>query len=422
MGVIEDLKLQSFDEVAERMQPVFPSMIVLGASRARISFLTSKNEAGKISGILWVWSANMSFSRRTYLKSSVAALASAGMGTVLPASAVTVRKGKNSGVFYLTELLGNPKGTDLKIAKQVGLTWAIAGGGMGTARKEDYIEAVRRKKEAFAAAGMQIAGVEGHPVPFEKIKLGLEGRDEEIENTKWAIEALAKNGINLICYNFMAGLGWTRTSQSVEERGGALTSEFDLEAAKAQGPTTYGEVSEEKMWQNCEYFIKAVMPVAEKFKVKMALHPDDPPLSPLRGIARIINSKKSYERIMDMVPSPYNGITFCQANFVLMKEDIYSLAQEWCARKKIFFIHYRDIRGDKTHFRETFHDNGQTDMVRILEVYSKGGFQGPIRPDHAPALAGEAQNGKASGYTMGGKILAFGYMKGIMDSRGLSYT
>ena len=81
----------------------------------------------------------------------------------------------------------------------------------------------------------------------------------------------------MICYNFMAGLGWTRTNQSVKERGGALTSEFDLEAAKAQGLTRAGEVSEEKMWRNCEYFIKAVMPVADKFKVKMALHPDDPP-------------------------------------------------------------------------------------------------------------------------------------------------
>lgn len=364
----------------------------------------------------------MNLSRRTYLKGSAATLFGAAAGTALPASAATTKRSNSKGCFYLTELLGNPQSNDVKIAKQLGVNWVIAGGGMGRSRREEYVEAVRRRKEAFAAVGMQIAGVEGHPVPFERIKLGVEGRDEEIENTKWAIEALAKNGINMICYNFMAGLGWTRTSQSVQERGGALTSEFDLEAAKARGLTRAGEVSEEKMWQNCEYFIKAVMPVADKFKVKMALHPDDPPLSPLRGIARIITSKKSYERIMDMVPSPYNGVTFCQANFVLMKEDIYSLAKQWCSRNKIFFVHYRDVQGDKTHFRETFHDNGPTDMVRILEVYGKGGFKGPIRPDHAPALAGEAQNGRASGYTMGGKILAFGYMKGIMDSLGLKYA
>jgi mannonate dehydratase len=358
-------------------------------------------------------------SRRNCIQSSIAVLAGA---AALPASAGTTKKSNDKGCFYLTELLSNPQSNDVKVSRQVGVNWVIAGGGMGSVRKEQYVDAVKQQKDAFAAVGMQIAGVEGHPVPFEKIKLGLDGRDDEIENTKWAIEALARNGINMICYNFMAGLGWTRTSQSVEERGGALTSEFDLAKAQAQGLTQYGEVSEEKMWKNAEYFIKAVMPVADKFKVKMALHPDDPPTSPLRGIARIVTSKKSYERIMEMVPSPYNGITYCQANFVLMKEDVYALAKEWCNRNKIFFVHYRDVQGDTKHFHETFHDNGPTDMVRMLEVYSKGGFVGPIRPDHAPALSGEAQNGRASGYTIGGKVLAFGYMKGIMDSLGLKYA
>ena len=363
----------------------------------------------------------MEVSRRKMIQGSVATLVGAGAGTALPAQAKTTKKSNNKGCFYLTELLSGPQSNDVKISSQVGLNWVIAGGGL-RGRKEQYVDVVKQQKDAFAAVGMQIAGVEGHPVAFERIKLGLDGRDDEIENTKWAIEALAKNGINMICYNFMAGLGWTRTNQSVQERGGALTSEFDLEAAKKQGLTQYGEVSEEKMWKNAEYFIKAVMPVAEKFKVKMALHPDDPPINPLRGIARIVTSKRSYERIMDMVPSPYNGITYCQANFVLMKEDVYGLAKEWCNRNKIFFVHYRDVQGDTSHFHETFHDNGPTDMVRMLEVYSKGGFNGPIRPDHAPALAGEAQNGRASGYTMGGKVLAFGYMKGIMDSLGLKYV
>ena len=398
----------------------------------------------------------MEFSRRKYLQGSVAGLVGAGAGTALPASGMTTKKSNNKGCFYLTELLGEPRpagaaaspappappagnapagpgrgnmagggafppNNDLTICKQVGLNWVIANGGC-RGRKEDYAANCAKQVEAYKAVGFQVAGMEGHPVPFENIKLGTEGRDQEIENTKWAIEALAKNGINMICYNFMAGLGWTRTNQAVKERGGALTSEFDLEAAKAQGLTRAGEVSEEKMWQNIEHFIKEVMPVADKFKVKMALHPDDPPISPLRGIARIVVSKKNYERIMAIYPSPYNGITFCQANFVLMKEDIYSLAKEWCERKKIFFVHYRDVEGDTKHFHETFHDNGPTDMIRILEVYSKAGFVGPIRPDHAPALAGEAQNGRASGYTIGGKVLAFGYMKGIMDAAGLKHV
>jgi len=114
-----------------------------------------------------------------------------------------------------------------------------------------------------------------------------------------------------------------------------------------------------------------------------------------------------------------NGVTFCQANFKLMGEDIYSLAKEWGRKKKIFFVHFRDVDGTKQKFHETFHDNGPTDMVRMLQIYSKAGFNGPIRPDHAPTIEGDAND--RPGYTMGGKVLAFGYMKGIMDALKLPY-
>jgi hypothetical protein len=118
----------------------------------------------------------MRISRRNVIQSSVATLI--GAGAARPASAKTTRKSNNKGCFYLTELLGAPASNDVKISRQVGLNWVIAGGGMGRVRKEQYVDAVRQQKEAFAAVGMQIAGVEGHPVPFEKIKLGLDGRDD----------------------------------------------------------------------------------------------------------------------------------------------------------------------------------------------------------------------------------------------------
>ncbi len=363
----------------------------------------------------------MEISRRNLMRGSVAALIGSGAGAALPATAKTTRKSNSKGCFYLTELLNNPAGNDVTISKQVGVNYVIATNTC-RGRKEQYMESVRAAKEAWAKVGMEVAGVEGPPWPFENLKAGTDQADAEIENTKWAIEALSRNGINMVCYNFMAGVGWTRTNQSLPDRGGALTSEFDLEDTRKMPLTRFGEISEEKMWKTIEKFMKEVMPVADKFKMKMALHPDDPPLSPLRGVARVVTSKRNYERIMAMAPSPYNGVTFCQANFKLMKEDIYSLAKEWCNRKKIFFVHFRDVDGDVTKFRETFHDNGPTDMIRMLEIYSKGGFVGPIRPDHAPALAGEAQNGRASGYTIGGKVLAFGYMKGIMDTLGLKYV
>jgi mannonate dehydratase len=357
--------------------------------------------------------------RRNYIHGTLAGLA--GGVTALPALARPSAPSKTG--FKLSELFGDPQSTDVTIAKQIGVNHVITGMGLARVRKEQYVEAAQKAKDAWAAVGMTVAGVEGHPVSMERAKTGVEGADEEIENTKWAIEALSKAGINMICYNFMAGLGWTRTNTKVPERGGALTSEFDAAVAEAMGPTRAGEITEEKMWANMTRFIKEVMPVADKFKVKMALHPDDPPLSPLRGVARIVTSARNYRRVMDMFPSPMNGVTFCQANFKLMGEDIYTLAKEWCSQKKVFFVHFRDVDGEKRKFHETFHDNGPTDMARMLEVYARNGFDGPIRPDHAPAIASDNVGDRgSSGYTIGAKVFAFGYMKGIMEALKLPHA
>jgi mannonate dehydratase len=352
-------------------------------------------------------------------RQTLSTLAGAGLTPAVPPAVAKTPAG--AGVQF-SELFSPGDTRKLKLAKQVGVNHAIVGvaGALAGVRREEYAATLSKIKDEFQAAGLAIAGVESHPVDAEKIKLGVEGRDEQIENYKWAIEALAKTGIPMICYNFMAGLGWYRTRVDVKERGGALVSEFNLTDAAAKGPTQWGEVSEEKMWSNMEYFQKAVIPVAEKFKIQMALHPDDPPLSPLRGIARIVVSARNYRRIMDMVPSPVNGVTYCQANFVLMGEDVEALAREWCRQKKIFFVHFRDVAGRKQHFRETFHDNGPTNMVRMLQVYSESGFVGPMRPDHAPTLDNEDND--HPGYGMNGKIFAFGYMAGIMRALKLPYS
>jgi mannonate dehydratase len=306
------------------------------------------------------------------------------------------------------------------LGRQAGVSHAIVGAGLGDVPRDQYVNHLKKMKADYEAAGLTILGVESHPVPAEKIKLGLPGRDEEIENYIAAIKALSEVGIGMICYNFMAGFSWLRTKVDVLERGGALTSEFDYRDAEAQGLTEWGTVSEKKIWDNITYFQKAVIPVAEKAGVKMALHPDDPPISPLRGIGRILTSAKNYRRVFDIVPSPVNGVTFCQANFKTMGEDIEALAKEWLKEKKIFFVHLRDVEGTKEHFRETFHDNGPTDMPRMLKIYHEYGFDGPMRPDHAPIMAGETND--TPGYGMLGKLFAFGYMKGIMDGLRIPYA
>jgi len=360
--------------------------------------------------------------RRDYVKRALATMAGAAMPTSPSFAAGAGEQSAQSpasagGRIVLCELTGPGRLATTMV--QMGLTHVIAGVGLrGTV--EEQAQQVARTKERYEAAGLKIVGVEGAPVRFERIKLGLDGWDEEIQNFINAIEALSQAGIRMICYNWMAGLGWTRTNQRVPDRGGAVTSEFDLRVAEEMGETRYGRVSEEKIWDNLVYFQKAVIPVAEKFGVRMALHPDDPPISPLRGIGRILTSAENYRQVMNIVPSPVNGITFCQANFKLMGEDIYALAKEWCDQKKVFFVHLRDVEGTKEHFRETFHDNGPTDMARMLRIYGACGYDLPIRPDHAPMMEGDTP-GQTGGYGVVGKVLAFGYLMGLMKAQNIAY-
>ena len=307
-----------------------------------------------------------------------------------------------------------------RISKQIGVNYAICGAALDRVKRSEYEATLAKMKTDFAEIGMTVAGVESHPVSAEKIKLGVAGRDEELENYIAAIKALSNAGIPVLCYNFMAGLGWYRTRTDAPGRGGALITDFDSEAAAAQGLTKWGEVPEEKLWDNITYFLKAVIPEAQKAGVKMALHPDDPPLPKLRGISRIVTSAANYRRIMNIVPSPVNGVTFCQANFIAMGENCEALVKEWGKQKKIFFVHFRDIAGTRDHFRETFHDEGQTDMVRMLRAYHEAGVDAPIRPDHAPTLDEETND--RPGYAIQGKIFAIGYMKGIMQGMGLPYA
>lgn len=319
-------------------------------------------------------------------------------------------------MINLAELFDPGDHDKIQIAVQAGVTHAI--GRVITVLKDvprtHYFEALTRIRNGFEAAGLAFAGVESHPVPAEKIKLGLPGRDEEIENYIAVIRALGQCGVPLLCYNWMAGLGWYRTKVDVAERGGALVSEFDQKEAELQGPTEWGLISEQCIWSNLEYFLAAVLPVAEEAGVRMALHPDDPPISPLRGIGRILTSGEAFRRVLALYPGESNGITFCQANFQLMGEDVARLAREWCGQKRIYFIHLRDVAGTRERFRETFHDNGPGELAAMLKVYREAGFCGPIRPDHAPTMLGEMND--RPGYAMKGKIFALGYMRGALDA------
>jgi mannonate dehydratase len=318
----------------------------------------------------------------------------------------------------------------VKVSEQIGVAHAIAEAGYALRRvpRSQYVDAVAKLKADYEAAGLKIAGIESHPVPAKKIKLGLPGRDEEIEDYIAAIKALGEVGIPMLCYDFCAGIGWYRSNMDTPGRGGCSTMSFDLQDANKLGLTEWGRISEEQMWSNIEYFQKAVIPVAEKAGVQMALHPDDPPVPELRGITRICNSAANFRRIMNLVPSPVNGVTFELSVFTLMGENIKALAQEWAREKKIFFIHARNLQGTRDHFIETFQDDGQIDFGEVFQTLYDNGFRGPLRPDHDPILDGEAEEAKLfqyplePGYGVLGKICGVMYIKGILASRHIPYV
>jgi mannonate dehydratase len=221
-------------------------------------------------------------------------------------------------------------------------------------------------------------------------------------------------GIPVWCYEFMAVHGWLRTSTMIPARGGALVTGYDHRLMQKGGLTDAGVVTEQRLWDNYAYFLERVLPVAEEAKVKLALHPDDPPLSPIRGVGRIMRSLVNFDRALALANSPYHGITLCQGNFRLMTDDLPAAIRHFGKQRKIFFAHFRDVRGTPRKFVETFHDDGPTDMLACLKAYHDVGFDGVIRPDHVPTLEGDSND--MAGYSTMGRLFAIGYIKGLNES------
>ena len=272
----------------------------------------------------------------------------------------------------------------------------------------DY-EALKTVRDRFQEAGFTLYALEGDEFDMTRIKLGLPGRDEDIERYQKMLRNMGRLGLHLLCYNFMAGVGWFRSRNDLLERGGALTSGFDVRDIDNNVPL---KLTEEKLWDNYAYFVKAVIPVAEEAGIVMGLHPDDPPISPLLGYSRVLTSADAYRRAMSLSNSPSHGITFCQATFRAMGENVPALLQEFGPR--IHFLHIRDITGTRDCFRETFHDNGPTDMPALLATAMKYCPNCLVRPDHTPTMAGEGNEN--FGYTMQGNLFAIGYIRGIMET------
>lgn len=275
-----------------------------------------------------------------------------------------------------------------------------------------HFQSLQTIRDRFQEAGLELYALEGDEFDMSRIKLGLPGAEEDLDKYCRMVENMGRLGLKVLCYNFMAGVGWYRSRTDLQERGGALTSGFDLREVDQTIPL---KITPERIWENYHRFLERVLPVAEAAGIQMALHPDDPPIPQLLGYARIFIHADAYRKALALSASPSHTITFCQATFRTMGEDVFALLKEFGPR--IAFLHFRDVIGTRECFRETFHDNGPTDMAELLTLAHRYAPHCLLRPDHTPTMAGESN--EKVGYTMQGNLFAVGYIKGLLDARGI---
>ena len=292
-----------------------------------------------------------------------------------------------------------------------------------TAEVWEYADIVHDKTQV-ERDGLKFEVLEDAP-GAEKIFWNLPGKEEQLNNFCKSLENLGSAGIRVIKVQHMppVRLMIPRTYLAKPTRGGATSTAFDYDDIKDAPETSkYGTYTEEEVWENIEYFLKGVIPTAERAGVVVTFHPDDPPISPIQGFPRPLRSVEAFDRLLEIVPSDYLGLNFCQGCFAEMGEDVPKAIRHFGEKKKIFFAHFRNVIGSVKEpggFQESFHDDpaGSVDMFEAMKAYYEAGFDGPMRPDHAPTMEFDDRIGGGSpGYQLLGKVFAMGYVKALAES------
>ena len=298
------------------------------------------------------------------------------------------------------------------------------------------LEKILELKKEIEDKGLTLSVIESVPV-HEDIKMGCGDRDRYIENYCTTLRNLAKAGLDCVCYNFMPVFDWTRSDLAYELPDGSNALIYDNETALKMNPLSgdlslpgwdssytkdgmrslleaYSKITEEDLWNNLKYFLDRVIKVAEEVKVKMAIHPDDPPWS-IFGLPRIITNKKNIERFLKLYDSKYNGLTLCSGSLGAdPNNDIPDMVRSFCDR--IHFAHIRNIKitGERC-FEESAHktEAGSLDIFGIVKAYHDCGFDGYIRPDHGRMIWGETGR---PGYGLYDRALGAVYINGIWET------
>lgn len=308
------------------------------------------------------------------------------------------------------------------------------------------LEEILQLKEIVERQGLKLIGIESVNV-HEDIKIGLPSRDKYIENYKKTLINLGKSGIDLVCYNFMPIFDWTRTELAKELSDGSNVLSYDENIIKGIKPEEmferiesssdgflmpgwepnrkseimelfekYKDVTKEKLLENYKYFLDAIIPICEEYKIKMGVHPDDPAWN-VFGLPRIVTSEQDMERIIELNNSLYNGFTLCTGSLGSnVNNDIPAIISNKKISERIHFAHIRNIKfEDDKVFHESSHlsSDGSLDMYKIVKALIDNGFDGVIRPDHGRMIWGEKAR---PGYGLYDRALGAAYLNGLWEA------
>jgi mannonate dehydratase len=325
----------------------------------------------------------------------------------------------------------------LRFAAQIGATGIQMNTPKLPGEERWQVEDLRDLVVRTEAHGLKFEAIENVPVHFyDKAMLGLPGRDAQIEAYCDTIRAVGEAGIPVLGYHFMPNSVW-RTERLAPGRGGAGCTAFDMALVEAAGddvrrflPTGLGRqsampvygagepgVDAEAMWDNYGYFIRAVLPVAEEAGVRLALHPDDPPVPVLGGVARLFHEPAGFKRAFELAEgSPAWGLDLCLGCCSEMPHGAASVREMitfFGPKGRIFYVHFRDVQGTVPKFRECFIGEGNFDPAEAMSLLIETGFDGFLLDDHVPHMDED------SDWNHRGRAHAIGYMQGLIRMDGL---
>jgi len=341
---------------------------------------------------------NAGNNRRGFLKTSLAAGAIgalqqsptlAALHPVVQPRKPVIEEHDPKNIKLAHRVLSGASDEELLFLQQIGLRWAR----VELQASESEYDALSKVQKRFQSYGLRIFSAMHPAYRSLRIQLGQKGRDDDIEQYRTFLRNCGRLGIPLANYDFHPGN--TYTTATVKRRG-YLAREFNLKdfRTRVEKQRFDRRYDAKAIWETYTYFFRAVLPVAEKADVRLGLHPDDPPVPMMNGVAKIFTHYDGYRRAEELAgQSRHWGLTFCVGTWSeggkAMGKDLFEMIHDFGKRRKIFDVHFRNVSAPLPHFQETFPDDGYLDMYRVMRELRAVGFDGAMEPDHVPQLAGD---------------------------------